>query len=177
MVIYSKFGTPHIFFSGEGGDCLKYGTSVWYLHKSDGWTLLSLAHTWFIADTLDLVCDQHLTRATSQRKNGDHSPFRSWDTGVWLYVVADIWLLTLPTCYLKWILRLICVGFDKKTAFNIYGVICLPRSRSVHPGHSTLLHKSSVEKVSMCKASDCSLTTSKSAKLHTKLAILIMTHH
>ena len=64
-------------------------------------------------------------------------------------------------CTYMWIL--LCVGFDRNTAFNI---ICLPRSRSVHPRHSTRLHKSSVKKISMCKASDYSLTTSKSTKLH-----------
>ena len=77
---------------------------VWNLVQTSGSCInqtgehfLSLAHTWFIAMTLDLACDQHLTRTTSQCKNGDHSSFHSWDTGdtVWLYVVADIWLLTL----------------------------------------------------------------------------------
>ena len=72
--------------------CLKFGTYIWYL-----WTFLSLAHTWFIAETLDFVCDWYLTRATSQCKNGDHSSFYSLDTciGVWLYVAGDIWLLAL----------------------------------------------------------------------------------
>ena len=40
---------------------------------------LSLAHAWFNTKILDLVFDQHLTRATmdSQYKNDDHSSFHS----------------------------------------------------------------------------------------------------
>ena len=64
---------------------------------------------------------------------------------------------------------------DKNTAFNTYGVICLPRSLSVHTGDRTRSHKTIAKKIDM-QASDCSLTNSKSAKRRTKLAVLIITH-
>ena len=35
---------------------------------------------------LDLVCDQHLTRATRWWKNGDHISFHSWNMGVRLKI-------------------------------------------------------------------------------------------
>ena len=49
---------------------------------------MSLVQTWFIAKTLDLVCDQHLTGATNQRKNVLSIP--DIQVSDYYYVVADI---------------------------------------------------------------------------------------
>ena len=62
----SKSGTPHINLTSEESDRLKFGTNVWQLHISDGRIFMSLVHTWFTVETLDLVCDQDLTTAIYQ---------------------------------------------------------------------------------------------------------------
>ena len=45
--------------------------------------------------------------------------------------------------------KVICVELDKNTAFNTYGVICLPRSLSVYTGDRTRSHKTIAKKDSI----------------------------
>ena len=48
-------------------------------------------------------------------------------------------------------LSIYCVELDKNTAFNTYGVICLPQSFSVHIGDRTRSHKTIAKKYSICR--------------------------
>ena len=43
--------------------------------------------------------------------------------------------------YMLYMINATCVELDKSTAFNTCGVICLPRSLSVHTGDRTRSHK------------------------------------